>query len=1212
MYHFYKSHLLGVLFLFCAFTGFAQLPFGAPASNWTLTDLDGNSHTLFEDYLDQGKTVIIDFSATWCGPCWNYHQTHRLNDLYEAYGPDGTDEIMVFYLESDLGTNINCLYGSSGCNGGTQGDWVTGTPYPIVDLTSATNYVKSDYQVSYYPTLYAVCPDRKVFEVGQASLSVWEDWLLESCPLDFSAVISDLECYSDMDGGIDVTTVAGHGNLFYDWSNGDETEDLIDAVPGTYTITITDSNFRSIESGDMLVDGPLTALEIDILQQENISCNGQDDGMGEVIGSGGTPGYTYDWGNGLTGPIQFGLNPGTYVVSVLDGNDCIEEVNVDIIEPDELTATSVAYDENCGSIDGIAEYLGAGGTGAIHYDIGGDNNFTGIFVGLSAGTYSATITDMNGCTTIKTETIENIPPPIAEAGPTVNVDCTNITIDLDGTGSETGGNILYNWTTTDGNIVDGTTTLTPTVDEPGTYTIEVFNNSNGCVSLDQVIVGSLVDLPDADAGEADDINCNMNNITLDGSDSESGANITYEWQTNDGNIVDGGNTTAPIVDAAGTYTIIVTNETNGCNSEASVEVAVNTAVPTADAGPQGMLDCTTPLGILDGSGSESGDNINYTWTTTDGNIVDGEDGLNPIVDAPGTYTILVTNEDNGCTSEASVTVGQDISTPIAEVNDVQLTCDTPNATICADSEQDLAFLWSDGSTDQCITVNGPGAYTVELTGLNGCNTTLTAEALASTDLPVIDAGDDVEVDCNFTNISLNAEGDSGDQFDYSWTTDDGVIDNGDDTANPVISSTGTYTITIINTENGCQNIDQVTITQLINNPVSLFVEDINDSEVNFTDNSEGTPTGWSWDFGDSNMSSEQNPSHTYTVSGTYTVCLTIVNECGEDTTCEDITVEVSEILNYSFQFSDASCHGFNDGEIIIDPIGGAPDYAITWTGPNGFTSNLFHLTDLVAGEYSMELTDALDNVITETFVISEPNEITYEGEVSHVDCADSATGFISGEGSGGIEPLNYSWSNSATTASISDLEAGTYTCSISDANNCIEEFSFEVLGADPVKLETSQITDASSGNSDGAVDSTVEGGTEPYEFNWDNGAETEDLTGVPAGEYVCLVTDANGCITTFGPFVVKSFSSVENLDGLVGFDVYPNPAEAFINVDLEFESALEFNVTIYNKLGESLHAFRNNARSYSDRLEVSDYVAGIYLLVITTDKGSITKKIMIQ
>ena len=144
------------------------------------------------------------------------------------------------------------------------------------------------------------------------------------------------------------------------------------------------------------------------------------------------------------------------------------------------------------------------------------------------------------------------------------------------------------------------------------------------------------------------------------------------------------------------------------------------------------------------------------------------------------------------------------------------------------------------------------------------------------------------------------------------------------------------------------------------------------------------------------------------------------------------------------------------------------------------------------------------------------------------------------------------------------------------------------------------------------VDITVEGGTEPYEFNWDNGAETEDLTGVPAGEYVCLVTDANGCITTFGPFVVKSFSSVENLDGLVGFDVYPNPAEAFINVDLEFESALEFNVTIYNKLGESLHAFRNNARSYSDRLEVSDYVAGIYLLVITTDKGSITKKIMIQ
>ncbi|MBK7007653.1 MAG: redoxin family protein [Saprospiraceae bacterium] len=104
----------------------AQLPNGATAQDWTATDLNGNSWNLY-DLLEQGKPVVIDFSATWCGPCWNYHNSGVLEELYNEHGPNGSDEIMVFFLEADLSTNTACLYGPSGCVGGTQGNWVQGT-----------------------------------------------------------------------------------------------------------------------------------------------------------------------------------------------------------------------------------------------------------------------------------------------------------------------------------------------------------------------------------------------------------------------------------------------------------------------------------------------------------------------------------------------------------------------------------------------------------------------------------------------------------------------------------------------------------------------------------------------------------------------------------------------------------------------------------------------------------------------------------------------------------------------------------------------------------------------------------------------------------------------------------------------------------------------------------------------------------------------------
>lgn len=159
----WKSILLLVIVLIMfTCSSFAQLPVNSIAPNWTLTDIDGDSHTLY-DYLDQGKTVVIDFSTTWCSPCWNYHQTHALKDVYNNYGPNGTDEMMVFWIEGDLATDSADLHGTGSI---TQGDWVTGTPYPIIDLTELS--IIEDYKIIGWPMIYLICPDRiiKFVDVG--------------------------------------------------------------------------------------------------------------------------------------------------------------------------------------------------------------------------------------------------------------------------------------------------------------------------------------------------------------------------------------------------------------------------------------------------------------------------------------------------------------------------------------------------------------------------------------------------------------------------------------------------------------------------------------------------------------------------------------------------------------------------------------------------------------------------------------------------------------------------------------------------------------------------------------------------------------------------------------------------------------------------------------------------------------------------------------
>ncbi|MCB0770648.1 MAG: redoxin family protein [Flavobacteriales bacterium] len=151
------KHLL-FLALFVPSVVYAQLPNGSTAPDFTLTDYYGTTHNLYT-YLDAGKTVFVEIFAAHCPSCWAYHQTHRLKNIHELYGPDGSDELMVLALEHDPWNDSTAFTGDHE-PWVSAGDWLTGTPYPIFNVEDPDRGVFEDYNVTFYPVVYAICPDR--------------------------------------------------------------------------------------------------------------------------------------------------------------------------------------------------------------------------------------------------------------------------------------------------------------------------------------------------------------------------------------------------------------------------------------------------------------------------------------------------------------------------------------------------------------------------------------------------------------------------------------------------------------------------------------------------------------------------------------------------------------------------------------------------------------------------------------------------------------------------------------------------------------------------------------------------------------------------------------------------------------------------------------------------------------------------------------------
>ncbi len=226
---------------------------------------------------------------------------------------------------------------------------------------------------------------------------------------------TDVSCYGDTDGAIDVEVTGASGSYAFEWNNMETTEDISGLAPGTYVLTVTDAGCEAtVSSGGITIyePAPLTAMSDSIV---NVRCMGESTGGVYISVSGGTTPYNFDWSNGSANEDLTGVPAGTYSGTLTDANGCsISSPPFPITEPSTIVSVMVdaVTDNLCpGGSTGGVEITASGGTPGYSYSWSNgsmDEDITGV----GADDYDVVVTDANGCIASASATVSE-PAPVA-------------------------------------------------------------------------------------------------------------------------------------------------------------------------------------------------------------------------------------------------------------------------------------------------------------------------------------------------------------------------------------------------------------------------------------------------------------------------------------------------------------------------------------------------------------------------------------------------------------------------------------------------------------------------------------------------------------------------------------------------------------------------------------------------------------------------------
>ncbi len=656
----------------------------------------------------------------------------------------------------------------------------------------------------------------------------------DSAMITYQGTASPLANYTwDFDGGT-VLSGTGVGPYEVSWVNA-----------GNYNITLT------VEENGCISSSSTEMIQVDAeLGQLNISCNATTNSVvfswenvagadtyqvNEIVGTGGIQnGNTYEFAN---------LNPNDAVtIEVVAMGSSVCGVST-------LEATCAA--DNCPTIslalNPLSDICLETTTNAIPLNVtvnGSDGSGAGSWSGLGVansefdpqiageGIHKLIYSFSELQCDFEDSIFVNVMlQPIAIAGDNGHLDCNQTTIVLNGENSSSFANPT--WTTNIGSFVNGEFTLTPTINLPGTYYL--FLENGGCSAMDSLVITQNIAAPIADAGLEKLITCDQLCVNLGGANTSTGSTFTYEW-TGPNNF--SSTEISPEVCLPGQYTLMVLDNENGCfSTTSSVLISEDTTTPIANIEAFGNLDCNTSALVLDGTSSSSGSNFVYQWSNDNGVISNAQ---NVIYEATteGNYYLQVLNNATGCIAYDTVFVNDIVSYPVAEIAvPDMLTCE--NLTVDLDGSASsnfpsIVYDWSgpaggiqSGNNTNTVIVNLPGEYEMTVLDMtNGCKTTTSVLVLQNIIVPSADAGQDIELDCNDISAMLGSENtSSGNNFVYTWTSSNPNATISDPSVlNPIITGLGTYTLTVVNTDNGCTATDEIEISQSPDIPQVINLE----------------------------------------------------------------------------------------------------------------------------------------------------------------------------------------------------------------------------------------------------------------------------------------------------------------------------------------------------------------------------------------------------